>query len=130
MVCREPREAPDAGRSDFATPWDLLGKTTDRRPPFLNARTISERELGRLEIGPKLRSTFIFLSFFFSILIFKHPTPIQTPVLNFNFPSVTINTTVNITSTIFNIIIYYFPCHLFMGGINALVEIFSPIFYS
>jgi hypothetical protein len=47
-----------------------------------------------------------------------------------NFPSVKIKTKANITSTIFNIIIYYFPCYLFMGGINGLIEIFFPIFYS
>jgi hypothetical protein len=42
---------------------------------------------------------------------------------------VKINTTVNITSTIFNIIIYYFPCYLFMGRINGLIKIPFLILY-
>jgi hypothetical protein len=35
----------------------------------------------------------------------------------------------NITTIISNIIIYYFPCHLFMGGINGFRNIFFLIFY-
>jgi hypothetical protein len=46
-----------------------------------------------------------------------------------NFPSVKIKTKVNITSTIFNIIIYYFPCYLFRGGINGFIKIPFLIFY-
>jgi hypothetical protein len=36
---------------------------------------------------------------------------------------------VNITSTVPNIIIYYFPCHLFMGGITGFIIILFLIFY-
>jgi hypothetical protein len=32
------------------------------------------------------------------------------------------------TSTIFNIIIFYFPYYLFMGGINGFIKIPSLIF--
>jgi hypothetical protein len=35
----------------------------------------------------------------------------------------------NITYIISIIIIYYFPCHLFMGGINGFIKILCLIFY-
>jgi hypothetical protein len=37
--------------------------------------------------------------------------------LIFKFPSVQIHTNVNITSIVYNVIIYSCPCYLFMGGI-------------
>jgi hypothetical protein len=46
-----------------------------------------------------------------------------------NFPNVKIKTNVNITSIVPNIIIYYFPCHLFMGGITGFIIILFLIFY-
>jgi hypothetical protein len=39
----------------------------------------------------------------------------SNPCLIFKFPSVQINTNVNITSIVYNVIIYSSPCYLFMG---------------
>jgi hypothetical protein len=66
--------------------------------------------------------------FFFPIL-FSNPIQIQTPILNFKFPSAKINTNVNVTFTVYNTIIYPFPCYLFMGGINGFINISFLIFY-
>jgi hypothetical protein len=41
--------------------------------------------------------------------------------LIFKFPSVQINNNVNITSIVYNVIIYSSPCYLFMGGINGFL---------
>jgi hypothetical protein len=66
----------------------------------------------------------------FSLFSFLHSNQIQiqTPILNFNFPSVKVNTNVIIKSTICNIIIYSFPCYLFMEGINSFIK--SPFLFS
>jgi hypothetical protein len=73
---------------------------------------------------------FFFYTFcFFFISNFKHSIQIQIPVLNFHFPSVKINPNVNINSTVYNIIIYSFPFHLFMEGINGFITIPFLIFY-
>jgi hypothetical protein len=55
----------------------------------------------------------IIISDFFLQIQFKFKISIS------NLPSVRINTNLNMTSTIFNIIVYYFPYYLFMGGING-----------
>jgi hypothetical protein len=36
---------------------------------------------------------------------------------------------VNINSTVYNIIIYYFPHHLFMEGLNGFIKIPFLVFY-
>jgi hypothetical protein len=66
----------------------------------------------------------------FSLFSFLHSNQIQiqTPILNFKFPSVKVNTNVIITSTIYNIIIYSSPCYLFMEEINSSIK--SPFLFS
>jgi hypothetical protein len=60
----------------------------------------------------------------------KFSLQIQTYVLNFNFSSVKINTTVNINLTVYdNIFFYSFPYYLFMGGINGFIKIPILVFY-
>jgi hypothetical protein len=80
-----------------------------------------KREMGcGVYIRPKRLIGLIF-SFYFRVL-----PPNSIPISN--LPSVRINTNINMTSTIFNIIIYYFPYYLFMGGINGFIKIPSLIF--
>jgi hypothetical protein len=64
--------------------------------------------------------------FFFSI---SNSNSISNSCLNFKFPSVQITTNVNITSIVYNIIIYSFPCYLFMRGMNGFINISFLIFY-
>jgi hypothetical protein len=71
---------------------------------------------------------FLFFSFpiFISTFNLKYPNQIQIPIFHFQFfSSVKINTNVNITSIVSNIIIY--PCYVFMGGINGFLKI--PILF-
>jgi hypothetical protein len=79
--------------------------------------------VGQREI--QLRVSFSICSslFYFN---FRYLNQIQTPILNFKFPSAKINTNVNIISNVYYIIIY-FPCHLFMEGINGFIKIFFLI---
>jgi hypothetical protein len=77
--------------------------------------------------------TYLFcITFFllFSLFSFLHSNQIQiqAPILNFKFPNVIVNTTVIITSTIYNIITYSFPCYLFMEEINSSIK--SPFLFS
>jgi hypothetical protein len=68
--------------------------------------------------------------FFFFCISFKISIPyfkFKLLFLNFNFSSVKINLYVNINSTVYNTIIYSFPCHLFMEGINGFIPFL--IFY-
>ena len=66
--------------------------------------------------------------FYFSLLFqgsrFRFNLNSKLPIQISNFPRVEINTTENITSTIFNFIIYYFPCYLFVGGIYGFINCF------
>jgi hypothetical protein len=73
-------------------------------------------------------SPFLFLFFLFYSKVLTSNSKLS--LLISNFPGVKINTTVNITSTIFNIIIYYFHGYLFMGGINGFIKIPFPHFLS
>jgi hypothetical protein len=62
-------------------------------------------------------------SFFLSFLFYFKFQLNSNSCLNFKFPSVQITTIVNITSIVSNIIIYYFPCYVFMGVINGFLKI-------
>ena len=68
---------------------------------------------------------------FFSIFLFyfkvltSNSIEIQTHVLNFNFSSVKIIP--NINSTVYNIIFYSFPYHLFMEGVNGFIKKFPSL---
>jgi hypothetical protein len=83
--------------------------------------------------GPKTRVAAQYELFLFDFCIsFKISIPyfkFKLMFLNFNFSSVKINPHVNINSTVYNIIIYSFPCHLFMEGINGFIAflIFSRL---
>jgi hypothetical protein len=70
-----------------------------------------------------------FLFFFCFSILFSNPTQIQTPILNFKFPSVKINTNVNINSTVYNVIIYSFLYYLSIKIINDFIKISFLTFY-
>jgi hypothetical protein len=93
-------------------------------PPF----SVCDEEMGRKQLVSAQYVVSVFLFFFFYSL-FK-PNSNSNSYSEFQFSQVTkINTNVNITSTVSNIIIYYFLCYLFMGGINGLIKIPFLIFY-
>jgi hypothetical protein len=82
--------------------------------------------LGEMPIGQQ-----IVLSFFFSILLsiskFEVFKPYSNPYFEFQTPSFKINTNVNLNFVVYYIIIY-FPCHLFMEGINGFIRNFLSHF--
>jgi hypothetical protein len=109
-----PKPAPDARASESK------GLVPG---PKMTARTMREGENGGVGqncgIRPKLGlhmsfSFFFFFSLFFSI---SNSNTISNSWLNFKFPSVQINTNVNITFTTYNIITYSFSL-LFIYGRN------------
>jgi hypothetical protein len=77
---------------------------------------------------PNPNSFFLFFSI--SISNLKHLNQIQIPIFEFQILSVKINTNVNLNFTVCDNNIYSFPHYLFMRGINDIIEIFFPIFYS
>jgi hypothetical protein len=70
----------------------------------------------------------LFLSYFHFYFQFEISKPNSDSCFALSiFSSVKINTNVNITSIVSNIIIYYFPCYVFMGRINGFLKI--PILF-
>jgi hypothetical protein len=70
----------------------------------------------------------IFLLFSLFSFLHSNQIQIQTLILNFKFLSVKVNTNMIITSTVYNIFIYYFPCYLFMEATNSFIK--SPFLFS
>jgi hypothetical protein len=68
---------------------------------------------------------FIYVVFYILISTFQIQLMFELP--SFQLSNITLFK--DITSTISNIIIYYFPCHLFMEGINSFIKIPFLIFY-
>ena len=87
---------------------------------------LAEGRLGREKEMLANAGTILFLLCFFSI---SNSNSISNSCLTFKFPSVQITTNVNITLTVSHIIIYYFSCYLFMGGINSFIRISFLNFY-
>jgi fatty acid desaturase len=87
---------------------------------------VDESKVGRNRLGPVRFPLFYFLFF-----VISFPFHFQIPISNSKFIKLQIysaqaNTNVNMTSTIFNIIIHYFPCYLFREGVNSFIK--SPPF--
>jgi hypothetical protein len=68
--------------------------------------------------------------FYFLFFVISFPFHFQIPICNskliqLQISSAQANTNVIMTSTIFNIIIHYFPCYLLREGINSFIK--SPL---
>ena len=72
-------------------------------------------------------------SFLFSFHVFWFLTlnsiHIQLMFWTPRFTNIQINPSVNTNSVVYNIIIYSFPCYLFMRGMNGFINISFLIFY-
>jgi hypothetical protein len=91
-------------------------------------RTRRRVEWAEWDSGPEGVFPFYFIRFFYSLFHVQDFYSNLNSCLNFKFPSVQINTNVRITSIVYNVIIYSFPCYLLMGGINGFIKILFPIF--